>query len=317
MAAINDLIAQVDNPELRARLEQEVARLNKQKKFGIVFEEHMPECTPLYEMPIRVGSHVALRTQKDIQKVYTVLAIAEDKALCICESDKEQVEFALSELVAVAQFGEAIYPYLKPLDSVCNAPDSGLWHTLIEADNYHALQLLEYLYAGKVDCIYIDPPYNTGAKDWKYNNDYVDGNDSYRHSKWLSMMQKRLKLAKKLLNPHDSVLIVTIDEKEYLHLGCLLEEMFPEARIQMVSSMINPANVAREGEFGRSGEYLFFVMIGSSSPQRVRLDREWVSGKGRTHTGQVRWDLLKRSGTNSERKHSPGGFYPIYINNVY
>ena len=314
MAAINDLIAQVDNPELRARLEQEVARLNKQKKFGLVFEEHMPECTPLYEMPIRVGGHVALRTQKDIQKVYTVLAIAEDKALCICESDKEQGEFALSDLVAVAQFGEPIYPYLKPLDSVCNAPDSDLWHTLIEADNYHALQLLEYLYAGQVDCIYIDPPYNTGAKDWKYNNDYVDGNDSYRHSKWLSMMQKRLKLAKKLLNPHDSVLIVTIDEKEYLHLGCLLEEMFPEARIQMVSSMINPANVAREGEFGRSGEYLFFVMIGSSSPQRVQLDREWVSGKGRTHTGQVRWDLLKRSGTNSERKHSPGGFYPIYIN---
>lgn len=96
---------------------------------------------------------------------------------------------------------------------------------MIEADNYHALQLLEYLYAGKVDCIYIDPPYNTGAKDWKYNNDYVDGNDSYRHSKWLSMMQKRLKLAKRLLNPKDSVLIVTIDEKEYLHLGCLLEEL--------------------------------------------------------------------------------------------
>ena len=156
MAAINDLIAQVDNPELRARLEQEIARLNKQKKFGLVFEEHMPECTPLYEMPIRVGSHVALRTQKDIQRVYTVLAIAEDKALCICESDKEQGEFALSDLVAVAQFGEPIYPYLKPLDSVCNAPDSDLWHTLIEADNYHALQLLEYLYAGQVDCIYIE-----------------------------------------------------------------------------------------------------------------------------------------------------------------
>lgn len=314
MAAINDLIAQVDNPELRARLEQEVARLNKQKKFGLVFEEHMPECTPLYDMPVRLGSHVALRAQKDIQKVYTVVAINEEKALCICETDKEQAEFALSDLVVVAQFGEPIYPYLKPLDTVCNAPDSDLWHTLIEADNYHALQLLCYLYAGKVDCIYIDPPYNTGAKDWKYNNDYVDANDSYRHSKWLSMMQKRLKLAKKLLNPEDSVLIVTIDEKEYLHLGCLLEEMFPEARIQMVSSMINPANVAREGEFGRSGEYIFFVMMGSSSPQRVRLDREWVSGKGRTHTGQVRWDLLKRSGTNSERKHSPGGFYPIYIN---
>ncbi len=89
--------------------------------------------------------------------------------------------------------------YLLPLDSVQNDDENGIWHTLIEADNYHALQLLEYLYPKKVDCIYIDPPYNTGAKDWKYNNDYVDSADSYRHSKWLSMMQKRLALAKRLL----------------------------------------------------------------------------------------------------------------------
>ena len=82
-----------------------------------------------------------------------------------------------------------------------NAPDSGLWHTLIEADNYHALQLLEYLYAEKVDCIYIDPPYNTGAKDWKYNNDYVDDKDAYRHSKWLSMMEKRLMEVKSRFAP--------------------------------------------------------------------------------------------------------------------
>ena len=120
--------------------------------------------------------------------------------------------------MTIAEFGEAVYPYLKPIDKISNAPDKKLWHTLIEADNYHALQLLEYLYAGQVDCIYIDPPYNSGAKDWKYNNDYVDSNDAYRHSKWLSMMEKRLKLAKKLLNPNDSVLICTIDEKEYLHL---------------------------------------------------------------------------------------------------
>ena len=186
----------------------------------------------------------------------------------------------------------------------------------------HVLCLFWYFYTGEgfSYCIKIsrniDPPYNTGARDWKYNNDYVDNNDQYRHSKWLSMMEKRLKIAKRLLNPADSVMIVTIDEKEYLHLGCLLEEIFPEARIQMVSSMINPANVARAGEFGRSGEYLFFVMLGEASPQRVRLPREWVSSKGRTHTGNIRWDLLKRSGTNAERKHSPGGFYPIYINNT-
>lgn len=307
MAAINDLIAQVDNPELRARLEQEIARLNKQKKFGLVFEEHMPECTPLYEMPIRVGSHVALRTQKDIQRVYTVLAIAEDKALCICESDKEQGEFALSDLVVVAQFGEPIYPYLKPLDSVCNAPDSDLWHTLIEADNYHALQLLEYLYAGQVDCIYIDPPYNTGAKDWKYNNDYVDGNDSYRHSKWLSMMQKRLKLAKKLLNPRDSVLIVTIDEKEYLHLGCLLEEMFPEARMQMVSITINPSGAKRDNLFSRSDEYAYVVLLGDACV---------VHPEGDGEEREVRWWYLRRTDYSSRRGTVKGGvaqFYPIYV----
>ncbi|MGI6237925.1 MAG: site-specific DNA-methyltransferase [Candidatus Excrementavichristensenella sp.] len=314
MAAIHDLIAQVENPELRARLEQEVARLNKQKKFGLVFEEHIPECTPLYDMPIRRGSHVALRAQQGIDKVYTVVAINEENALCFCEADKEQAEYALSDLVVVAQFGEPIYPYLKPLDSVCNAPDSDLWHALIEADNYHALQLLEYLYAGQVDCIYIDPPYNTGARDWKYNNDYVDGNDSYRHSKWLSMMQKRLKLAKKLLNPRDSVLIVTIDEKEYLHLGCLLEELFPEARIQMVSSVISPQGATREKQFSRTDEYIFFVAFGSCSPQSLPLGPEWSAGAS-TIAGSksLIWDSLKRRGSNSLRRDRPNLFYPLFV----
>lgn len=254
------------------------------------------------------------RDSKDDKSIYVVLKVEGDTAVCVKSEQKDEaVTFELKNIVRAAEFGESIYPYLKPLDSVCNAPDSDLWHTLIEADNYHALQLLEYLYAGKVDCIYIDPPYNTGAKDWKYNNDYVDGADSYRHSKWLSFMQRRLKLAKKLLNPKDSVLIVTIDEKEYLHLGCLLEEIFPEERMQMISSVINPAVVARVGEFGRSGEYIYFVFFGNAAPERTRLDREWVSRRGRTHTGQIRWDLLKRSGTGASRQDSPGGFYPIYI----
>ena len=313
MALLQDLIQQIDDKALRERILQETNKLMKQKKFGLVFEEHLPECTPLYDVPIRVGSKVALKTGY-VSDIYTVVKIDSEEVLCDRRETHEQKTLKLDDLVVVAEFGEPIYPTLKLLDSVENAPDSGLWHTLIEADNYHALQLLEYLYAEKVDCIYIDPPYNTRDKDWKYNNDYVDPNDSYKHSKWLSMMKKRLLIAKKLLNPDNSVMIVTIDEKEYIHLGSLLEEIFPEARIQMVSSMINPANVARAGEFGRSGEYIYFVMMGSASPLRVKLDRDWVSSRGRTHTGNVRWDLLKRSGTNAERKHSPGGFYPIYIN---
>ena len=312
MAVLQDLIQQIDDPKLRERILLEVNKLNKQKKFGLVFEEHLPECTPLYDVDIKKGSTVALKSGK-VDDIYLVKSINGKEATCEHKVDHKEATFLLNDLVCVAEFGQPIYPYLKPIDKVCNAPDSNLWHVLIEADNYHALQLLEYLYAGKVDCIYIDPPYNTGARDWKYNNDYVDNSDQYRHSKWLSFMEKRLNLAKRLLNPKDSVLIVTIDEKEYAHLGCLLEELFQDARIQMVSTVINPAIVARDGEFGRSGEYIYFVFLGNGSPQRVMLDREWVSQKGRTHTGNIRWDLLKRSGTGATRKDSPGGFYPIYI----
>lgn len=312
MAALDELIDKIEDKELRKRILEETNKLRNQRKFGLVFEDHIPECTPLYGVEIKKGGSVALKNGQ-INDVFDVLSIEGKNVYCKNRKTGATTYKDISELVAVSEFGDPIYPYLQKIDSVCNAPDCDLWHTLIEADNYHALQLLEYLYAGKVDCIYIDPPYNTGAKDWKYNNNYVDGNDAYRHSKWLSFMEKRLKLAKKLLNPKDSVLIVTIDEKEYLHLGMLLEQMFSEARIQMISTAINPANVARVEGFGRSGEYIYFVMFGNSKPKKIELPREWVSQKGRTHTGQIRWDLLKRSGTHTQREDSPNGFYPIYI----
>lgn len=312
MAAINDLIAQIQDPILRAKIEQEANKLSKQKKFGLVFEEHLPESTRLYGVPIRKGSMVTLKNDKSGQ-TFVVLRKTGDTAVCLPRDGGETVMHPLSDLVMVAEFGEPIYPYLEPLDSVCNAPDSDLWHTLIEADNYHALQLLEYLYADKVDCIYIDPPYNTGARDWKYNNDYVDGADTYRHSKWLSFMQKRLKIAKKLLNPKDSVLIVTIDEKEYLHLGCLLEEMFPSANIQMVSTMINPAGVSRANSFARTDEYIFFVQIGLSSVQRLSLADEWRINAEDTRTTHMLWSMLIRTGTNALRADRPNLFYPIFV----
>ena len=230
--------------------------------------------------------------------------IRDKKYGLVWEEHSEQVDELLKENIPILT--------ADPERRLCK--DASLpWNFIIEGDNLQALYLLQKTHKGKVDCIYIDPPYNTGARDWKYNNDYVDGTDVYRHSKWLSMMKNRLMLAKELLKPTDSVLICTIDEKEYLRLGCLLEELFPEARIQMISTMINPANVARVGGFGRSGEYIYFVMNGTAAPHPLELDRDWVSSKGRTHTGNVRWDLLKRSGTSAARSDSPGGFYPIYI----
>lgn len=309
MALLQDLIQQIDDPTLRDRILQETDKLMKQKKFGLVFEEHLPECTPLYDVPIRVGSKVALKTGY-VSDIYTVVKIDDAEVLCDRRETHEQKTFQLDELVVVAEFGEPIYPTLKPLDSVENAPDSGLWHTLIEADNYHALQLLEYLYAEKVDCIYIDPPYNTGAKDWKYNNDYVDSSDAYRHSKWLSMMEKRLKIAKKLLNPKDSVLIVTIDEKEYLHLGCLLEELFPEARMQMISSAISSQGSTRDGLFSRADEYLFFVFMGTATVSKSTDD---MLNEGQSKTKSQLWFQFVRTGKGNLRTDSKNLFYPIYI----
>lgn len=308
MAAINDLISRIQDPELRAQIQAEVNKLSRQKKFGLVFEDHIPECTPLYELPIRVGTLVA-KKDGSVNDLMMVTAITDGKATCINQKDGETVKYPLDQLVAVARFGEPIYPYLQPIDTVCNAPDSDLWHTLIQADNYHALQLLEYLYAGQVDCIYIDPPYNTGAKDWKYNNDYVDGTDSYRHSKWLSFMEKRLKLAKRLLNPKDSVLIVTIDEKEYLHLGCLIEELFPGSYIQMVSITINPSGAKRDNAFSRADEYAYFVFNGSAHV---------IHPRGIGEEQEVRWWYLRRTDYASRRGTVKGGtaqFYPIYVDN--
>lgn len=313
MAAIHDLLQQVSDPALRERLEAEIDRMTKQKKFGLVFEDHLPECTPLYDMPVTRGAKVALRGG-NVSDIFTVLKIENGIASCVRKEEAELHEFPVGDLLCVAEFGEPIYPYLKPLDSVCNAPDSALWHTLIEADNYHALQLLEYLYAGKVDCIYIDPPYNTGARDWKYNNDYVDGTDSYRHSKWLSFMQKRLKIAKRLLNPKDSVLIVTIDEKEYLHLGCLLEEMFPAENIQMISSVINPKGNRRDNQFSRCEEYIFFVYIGDAAITSNGTDmlRQIDKDSSDEEDKSIRLrGLLRQASNHGKRTDRPNLFYPL------
>lgn len=318
MAVINDLINQIQDIDLRNRIEAEVVKLSKQKKFGLVFEEHTPECTPLFDLPIQVGKKV---TQKDkkISDIYVVQAINDEVAICMNVVSKEVIKSPLNELVCIAEFGEVIYPYLEPIDSIQNAADSDIWHTLIESDNYHALQLLEYLYSGKVDCIYIDPPYNTGAKDWKYNNDYVDGLDSYRHSKWLSMMEKRLKLAKKLLNPHKSVLIITIDEKEYLHLGCLLEDLFPNARMQMITTRINKKGSTRAGQFARCDEYIFILQFGEMNISKNKNSMLDVKDESnpiplKSKNGTIWHSMLRRGADGSSRQESPKLFYPVWIN---
>lgn len=98
-------------------------------------------------------------------------------------------------------------------------------HILIEGDNLEALTTLSYTHEGKVDVIYIDPPYNTGNKDFVYNDSFVDSEDSYRHSKWLSFMSKRLRIAKRLLSDR-GVIFISIDDNEQANLKLLCDEVF-------------------------------------------------------------------------------------------
>lgn len=110
MAAINDLIAQIEDIALRERIAKEVDRLSKQKKFGLVFEEHLPECTPLYDIPVKAGALVAKKAG-EVNDVYKVLCIEDNTAQCLYRESKEIADIPLDDLVTVAEFGEPIYPY--------------------------------------------------------------------------------------------------------------------------------------------------------------------------------------------------------------
>ncbi|MBJ2163683.1 site-specific DNA-methyltransferase [Acidovorax sp. IB03] len=322
MSAIDTLIAQISDPRLRERLTAEWNNAKKEKKFGLVFEDHLPELLPLHGAKPRKGDLVC-RRQGALKDVWQIKSIHAGVATCVKPSNEahpseptraaaEPVQFPVDELLVVREFGEPIFPALVPVDAVANGPLDAPWHTLIEADNYHALQLLDYLYAGQVDCIYIDPPYNTGARDWKYNNDYVDGNDGWRHSKWLAFMEKRLKLAKRLLKPDTGVLIVTIDEHEVHHLGMLLEREFPEAYRQLVTIVINQKGVA-QGRLSRAEEYALFcfnpgVTLAAHHDDLLSPDR------GDSKRFQTpRWERLLRGGTNSRREDRYGLFFPITV----
>jgi adenine-specific DNA-methyltransferase len=307
VAAIDDLIAQIEDKALRERLRMETDRITKEKQFGIVFEEHLPELTPIYSATICKGCLVVKRGQS-LTDLWRVLSVKNGEAHCLNRSSGAKRQIAVAEIVVVRQFGEPIFPQLVPVDQVQNGPDDAPWHTLIEADNYHALQLLEYLYAGQVDCIYIDPPYNTGDKSWKYNNDYVDGNDCWRHSKWLSMMKKRLLLAKKLLHPRKGILIVTIDEHEMHHLRVLLAQLFSQYYIQMVTAVTNPKGVT-QGRFSRVEEYLIYCF----GPDAYVADSDDNLLNPPDPKRKPRWKGLLRSGTNARRVDRKNMFYPVLI----
>lgn len=310
MARIEDLIQSIADLRLRDELSREVKKLKSMKKFGLVFEEHLPETTRIPILEPKVGDTVTFRHETR-NEIWQVLALKAGAAELRRDGTGEERKAKVSDLVVVRRFGEAIYPALIPVDRVQRAPNKP-WHTLIQADNYHALQLLLYTYEAKVDVIYIDPPYNTGARDWKYNNDYIDLADLWRHSKWLAMMKRRLILAKRLLRPDNGAIIVTIDEHEVHHLGMLLEEIFPESYRQMVTIVVNPKGVT-QGRFSRVEEHALFCFMPKAKVFGRVDDLLTPEAEDEGANPTPRWKGLLRSGTNARREDRPGLFYPVLI----
>lgn len=295
MARIEDEIGKITDPILRSTLFEEVKKLKTDKRFGLVFEEHLPELVPIYNAKIKARSLVALRG-RTLNETFKVARV-QDGIAEVEKNDGSRESILINELTVVRRFGEPIYPALRPFDRVRNGDMSQPHHILIESDNFHALQLLEYCYSGKVDCIYIDPPYNTGARDWKYNNDYVDINDTWRHSKWLSMMKKRLILARHLLSVN-GFLIVSIDDYENGSLSLLLENIFPEYNKNVIAVKYNRSGTPRNG-FLRVHEYVWFI-----SKADIKKD---------TRETYITTRNLRRNGNNSSRQARPTMFFPIFI----
>jgi adenine-specific DNA-methyltransferase len=320
MSRLTDLLAKAKakDSQLGADLEREFKLLSSRLPFGLNFERHSPEAVELPLRPVRKGDKVRVlpergSVKKGDQRLWQVKAIHKATKVADLElldtAEPEMQSVPLADLIVVAEFRDTIYPGMVSTGKVTRGGDKP-FHTVINGENYHVLKALTYTHRGKVDAIYIDPPYNSGAKDWKYNNDYVEGDDLYRHSKWLAMMERRLQVAKQLLNPADSVLIVTIDEKEYLRLGLLLEQVFPEGTVEMVTTVVNPRGRHRPGRFARSDEYIYFVLLGKASVGQ-EVDPDFGGGS------RVPWRTLRRSDATSARGTAKGGpaqFYPIYVN---
>ena len=338
---LRSLLERVDanDPSTAKELRRHIEVLQGRRQFGLNFERHTPESVALTGRPISVGDKVSFlpprgETEVESKANWVVTGIfgprSERVASLLDPRSKEETRRALEDLVFVADFRDPIYPGLESTGKVERGGDKP-FHTVINAENYHALEAMLFTYQGKVDCIYIDPPYNTRANDWKYNNDYVDPGDSYGHSKWLAFMERRLKLASKLLHPRDSVLIVTIDEKEVHRMGLLLEQIFPGQTIQMVSIVINPLGQERARELARVEEYAFFVFIGEGGASPVKDDLlalreegpetegpeteiEQLSASVESNSeGKVRWERLIRGGAAATRRKSPHLFYPVFI----
>ena len=193
---------------------------------------------------------------------------------------------------------------------------NGINHIFIEGDNYHALSVLNYTHKKKIDVIFIDPPYNTGSQHWIYNNSYVERDDRFKHSKWLSFMSKRLRLARNLLK-EDGFFAITIDHNELFTLGLLMDEIFGEGnRVGIVTVLHNPKGRNQAKFFSENSE---FLMIYAKDISKAEFNSVAISEDTQgTFTeiddeGKFRYEPYMRARTVWSRENRPRNWYPIYV----
>jgi adenine-specific DNA-methyltransferase len=318
MARINDLLKQLDevDSELAKEIKAEVKALSDRREFGLNFERHTPEQVELPGRPVRRGDKVhilpprgeTVKAQNKVMWLVTAIdksSVPSVASLSRLRGQDETKDVPVEDLVVVAEFRDPIYPGLVSTGKVERGGDKP-FHAVINSENFHALEALMFTHRGKVDCIYIDPPYNTGSRDWKYNNDYVEAEDNYRHSKWLAFMERRLRLARELLKQDDSVLVVAIDENEHATLSLLLTQIFPERSMTSISVVHNPRGV-QGNNFSYTHEYLIFAV---PSKEKLIAGRILNDAELKANTSNLRnW------GGESLRSDAKNCFYPIFISN--
>lgn len=190
--------------------------------------------------------------------------------------------------------------------------NGGEMNFLIEGDNLAALKLLEKTHRGKIDVIYIDPPYNTGNKDFIYDDDYVDADDEFRHSKWLSFMEKRLIITKRLLKS-TGVLFISIDDNEIAGLKMITDSLFGEGQLLGIVSIAKGTTTGQDGKkFGSSVDYLLAYRM-----MDFELKKDMLSAKDAKRFNKEDkngfYSILqfRKTGKGDRREDRPNLYFPV------
>lgn len=207
-------------------------------------------------------------------------------------------------------------PVLKEVPEYHIENDNAINNLIIEGDNYHALSVLNYTHRGKVDVIYIDPPYNTGNASWRYNNKIVDSEDSFKHSKFASFIYHRLKLARSLLSPK-GILVFTIDDYEVHTCRMILDEIFGEKnRLSTIVIVHNPRGRNDDKHFATMHEYALFYARNADLAEikKFEYDNEEILRQFPHEDSVSNYGVVSfmRTGNNSDRHTRPNLYYPIY-----